>query len=64
MLLAEDLLVLLVPTAVGELPRRSGTQAALAAADLEVPPVKRAVHPAPEEDDDFTEERYTGPANR
>lgn len=34
MLLAEDLLVLLVPTAAGELPRRSGTQAALAAALL------------------------------
>jgi hypothetical protein len=34
MLLAEDLLVLLVPTTVGELPRRSGTQAALAAALL------------------------------
>lgn len=34
MLLAEDLLVLLVPTVVGELPRRAGTQAALAAAVL------------------------------
>jgi len=34
MLLAEDLLVLLVPTAVGELPRRRGTQAALGAAVL------------------------------
>lgn len=31
MLLAEDLLILLVPESSGELPRRSGTQSALAA---------------------------------
>lgn len=47
---------------------REGADQAISAlltrvADLEVPPAKRPVHPAPEDDDDdFTEERYTGPA--
>lgn len=56
MLLAEDLLVLLVPTAVGELPRKGGTQAALGAALLvELAGAGRlAISHHVDDDDDFT----------